>query len=682
MKKNLLLILLMSFGLFLCSNAIAQDAPDWASVIKATRGDTLVIKSTTESEFFNTIRTAVMGDPDRANPKRVYETVPGEYYISDVSLDLDASIPNFVLTAPKPAPGVTPPIHVRALKPDAKKDKTFTSCVNNMYVENQYYCGTFLDDSYESEFNRASLNSRVIVNNCIFELSRWVGCIPVAKHVTYKFTNCKFINYGHEATIEKGLVIETRTLPPDTIWMENNTIINCGGFIMSLENSAPTFGYFSHNTVVNTTQGPFIFHSAAEVVVANNLFVNSGLVPDYPGFYPLFDDDDHMPKGLINVDTCEVAWQNNYWGGDSVNGVATTIYPVTEANRKFLFDRNSAWWDPRFDDMVKNKMTPIDPAVLPDGKWASQMMLMNSRTKAMFDDNTAYPYLNEGTTLNINPDFKNNKDLVSEWIQFVVSNVVAGAPNKGGFQPTWRTSYPTELYKIDWPILADLTYTDATLKGAGLNGFPLGDLNWFPAEKASWEATNESKTLIAAMKSGKLATSAITGMSVSPNTETINIDKEIQLNATITPADANQNVTWKSDNPAVATVSATGKVKGISIGSATITVTTEDGSKTATCIVYVTFKASANFNKNNSFDVFPNPIDGSAKVAFRISESSNVEICVYNMLGEKVRVMQLGKKEAGNHQVIFEKGDLGQGLYFMNLKTDTGILQSKKVSIK
>ena len=60
------------------------------------------------------------------------------------------------------------------------------------------------------------------------------------------------------------------------------------------------------------------------------------------------------------------------------------------------------------------------------------------------------------------------------------------------------------------------------------------------------------------------------------------------LTATVSPKDAtNQNVTWKSDNPEIVTVDANGKVTGVAIGEATITVTTEDGGKTATCKVAV-----------------------------------------------------------------------------------------------
>ena len=59
-----------------------------------------------------------------------------------------------------------------------------------------------------------------------------------------------------------------------------------------------------------------------------------------------------------------------------------------------------------------------------------------------------------------------------------------------------------------------------------------------------------------------------------------------QLTAIIAPNNATvRDVTWASSNTAVATVSTTGVVKAVGVGTATITATTVDGGKKATCTV-------------------------------------------------------------------------------------------------
>ena len=62
----------------------------------------------------------------------------------------------------------------------------------------------------------------------------------------------------------------------------------------------------------------------------------------------------------------------------------------------------------------------------------------------------------------------------------------------------------------------------------------------------------------------------------------------VKLIATVTPDDAkDKSVTWSSDKEAVATVDNEGNVSPVAAGTATITVTTTDGLKTATCAVTV-----------------------------------------------------------------------------------------------
>ena len=86
----------------------------------------------------------------------------------------------------------------------------------------------------------------------------------------------------------------------------------------------------------------------------------------------------------------------------------------------------------------------------------------------------------------------------------------------------------------------------------------------------------------------KAATVAVADVKLNKTELTLEVDWSETLTVTVAPADAtNQNVMWKSDKPEIVSVDDNGKVTGVAIGEATITVTTEDGGKTATCKVAV-----------------------------------------------------------------------------------------------
>lgn len=85
---------------------------------------------------------------------------------------------------------------------------------------------------------------------------------------------------------------------------------------------------------------------------------------------------------------------------------------------------------------------------------------------------------------------------------------------------------------------------------------------------------------------------SVTGVTLDKSSISILVGASETLAATVSPKDAaNKKVSWKSDKPTIATVDANGKVTGVAAGEAIITVTTDDGGKTATC--RVTVKAAA-----------------------------------------------------------------------------------------
>lgn len=155
------------------------------------------------------------------------------------------------------------------------------------------------------------------------------------------------------------------------------------------------------------------------------------------------------------------------------------------------------------------------------------------------------------------------------------------------------------------------------------NGFATGGTKkWGHADFAANGVNGYIKILTYASSSGKYAAIdnisvthsagpagpvAVTGVTLDKTSLSIEAGQTAQLTATIQPGNAdNQAVTWSSSDNNVVSVDATGKITANTKGSATITVTTADGGKTATCTVTVTEPAApvavtgVTLNKNNT----------------------------------------------------------------------------------
>ena len=80
----------------------------------------------------------------------------------------------------------------------------------------------------------------------------------------------------------------------------------------------------------------------------------------------------------------------------------------------------------------------------------------------------------------------------------------------------------------------------------------------------------------------------VTDVTLNLTSATLERRESLRLIATVSPADAdNTSVRWSTSDPAIADVDQTGLVLALSAGNTTITATTNDGGKTASCEVTV-----------------------------------------------------------------------------------------------
>lgn len=116
--------------------------------------------------------------------------------------------------------------------------------------------------------------------------------------------------------------------------------------------------------------------------------------------------------------------------------------------------------------------------------------------------------------------------------------------------------------------------------GKNLARFMLNSFRYiYGSTSSGGNSGNESETTV-----------SVTGVTLNASSGTLTEGETVTLVATVLPSNAtNKNVTWKSSNNSVATVTG-GVVSAISEGTATITATTEDGNFTASYALTVDAK--------------------------------------------------------------------------------------------
>lgn len=79
---------------------------------------------------------------------------------------------------------------------------------------------------------------------------------------------------------------------------------------------------------------------------------------------------------------------------------------------------------------------------------------------------------------------------------------------------------------------------------------------------------------------------------------------------------------------------------------------------------------------------YPNPFNASTTIEFTLPEEAEVELSVYNILGQKVATLCDGRKPAGKYVVTWNAGDYPSGVYFARLETKEYSKDIKMVLLK
>ncbi|MCL5021684.1 MAG: hypothetical protein M1339_08550, partial [Bacteroidetes bacterium] len=369
-------------------------------------------------------------------------------------------------------------------------------CFGDLYMKNiwimyvntsgtQNGAGMFIED--DSIANQNGEGEHAYFENCIFDLQKTGanGCInPECKHFRGTFKNCYFRNCVDNYFIYYGRAIswqyQDTKWHTDSLTFENCTFANLGYVLMNEKPCYSDYVSFNHCTFINVVCYPLEGDVWHWLNVSNCIFVNTWMYGDnMSNVYSRFPraDTTNPTGGILQVDSLAASGYTQ--GTDAVT------FPYTDADRHILFANNSYYLEKWLTDFWFSN--PVTVTAATDTSQPRPMPFMNSDTRQMFGKdsfgNKRFPLINlaniyPSDTVSYdstiaNPGFLNPPTNIDSIKAFLIGRYYSG------LQVNWAYQKDKDINGA-WPMNEDLSYTNATLMKAGINGFPLGDLyHWW-----------------------------------------------------------------------------------------------------------------------------------------------------------------------------------------------------------
>jgi hypothetical protein len=315
-----------------------------------------------------------------------------------------------------------------------------------------------------------------------------------ASHARLSFENCYFRNctdthfryYGRAVSF----TFNTSGWHIDSLSFVNTTFANMGYVYMQENAEYADYVKFNHCTFLNTMM--FTLESGWWwwLSVTNSVFVNPYMFGHLPGVGVTAGSDSTTPNGgSVNIDSIGSANFNFF-------------VPFTESGRHILFANNSYF----IEKWLRDYMAPYDPVTNPTGgnKYSDTASygnipqpqpMMSAKTMTFFNHKAVWPYISMKDVYDAtNPGFLIPPTNIVGIKSFLLRKWTDNSDTTWAFDPN------SDVNQI-WPMNEQLRYSNATLKTAGMGGFPLGDLyrwwNNIPTTYSGWkaQAATEDQTI-------------------------------------------------------------------------------------------------------------------------------------------------------------------------------------------
>ncbi len=502
---NVLLFLALVGIFFVPTQQIQAQTPTLHDTVSYVSGDTMYVAwaHTNWTPRINALRSAIVGDTvaggGRASLTRVYYLkMDGYYWEAD-----DIANSGFPLTIVGPPMSSLPTGHYPPIIQMADQREDGSTGANHILtagddvtLRNVWVTGRLTSSGAQTSYQPVLFNannSTYIIDGCIFEYSNFSLVVFTGANNKCYITNNKFQNLQEKPVTQqwtgRGVSIWA---DQDTVVMENNTFFNLGFATFQMEGGSASYLRFNHNTIVGLGRG--IMSGSGDwwqnAYFANNLIINGWWEGEgYQDMHGSGRDPRAKFGGLFTI------------------GILPASYGP-EQSRRIVISKNYAYLDPAIeakygtpDSIVRAWF--IDPVSVLD----------YAAPYAVGGANNGHMYVGDTTWLTALPTGFTNYLQDADW-QKPLNNVTGATMvdsmwkfitniRNGVTGGTTLFYHPTTHYTDQsWPLPYNFVYTDNTLMTAGTDGLPIGDLNWFPTQKATFLANQAANVATIESKAG------------------------------------------------------------------------------------------------------------------------------------------------------------------------------------
>ncbi len=452
-------------------------------------GDTMYVEwsdlGTPPLPAINALRNAVYGDTvaggARANMNRVYVLeLNGIYWLSD-RIENNGFPLKLVGEPYTMGDGLHYPAQLQLT--DLRQDGTgadtrLITGLHDIELRNLWITGRTNAQGVQTAYQPIQIdakNSTFVFDNNIIEQSNFAVIAITATGNRIHYYNNKFRNLiGSPSTQQwegRGISIWA---DQDTVIVENNTFFNLEFAPFQLEGGAAKYIRFNHNTIVNNGRGINVGNWFQSAYWVNNLIINAWW----------------QGEGSADLNNSGRDPRNTHAGLFTI-GALPSSYGVEEG-RRIVIGKTWAYLDPRFKTFAGDTIaqaTFVDPVTKLDflDKYTEHMIVGHAGTTdtvwlSALPAGMWYPLDDADWQKPKFPDRTGASMIDSMW-----SNITM---LRAGVTPATPYFYKPVANPSDaaWPLPENFSYTDATLLTAGTDGLPIGDLNWFPTQLASFNA--------------------------------------------------------------------------------------------------------------------------------------------------------------------------------------------------